>query len=187
MLDQLRGNWWILALRGLAGVAFGVAALLWPAVSERAIVVLYGTYAIVDGALAASTALRKRRAHGRRATLWLEGLVGALAGIVAWVFPGMTTLTLAFVVASWAVITGIFELAAALRLREELEGEWLLSGAALASLAFGIALATRPSSGPLALLWVFGGYAIAFGLLVAALAVVLRVAHRASAPRGVHV
>lgn len=179
MLESLRGTWWILALRGLAGVAFGIAALSWPAVTPRVIVMLYGSYALVDGALSASTALT-RRGGRQRASLWLEGMVGLLAGGCAWLFPGLTTSALACIVASWAVITGVFELVSALRLREELEGEWLLSGAALASLAFGVALAVRPMVGPLALLWVFGGYAIAFGSLVAALALALRLAHGAT-------
>jgi uncharacterized membrane protein HdeD (DUF308 family) len=181
MLEQLKRNWWIVALRGVTSLGFGVVALLWPGATLAALVLLYGTYAIIDGVLATSTAVRYRHRGLRLAPLWLEGIFGFAVGVAAWLWPGITALALIYVMAFWALITGLFEIVAAIRLRKEIAGEWLLAAAGLASLAFGTLLAARPITGTLALLLLLGGYAIVFGLFLVGLAIALRL-HRSELP-----
>ena len=177
MLEQLKKNWWIVALRGICSVGFGVVALLWPGATLAALVLLYGTYAIIDGVLATSTAVRYRHSRLRLAPLWLEGVFGFAIGVMAWLWPGITALALIYVMAAWAMITGVFEIVAAIKLRKEIAGEWLLAAAGVASLGFGVLLAARPIAGTLALLLLLGGYAIVFGLFLLGLAIALRL-HR---------
>src|SRR5256885_4424651 len=127
MLDALARNWWVVALRGALAVLFGVLALVWPAITIGVLVLLFGAYALVDGVFALGSALfGGARVEGRRAWLILEGVVGVAAGIVAFVWPGVTALALLWVIAAWAIITGVLEIATAIRLRRELRGEWLL-------------------------------------------------------------
>jgi uncharacterized membrane protein HdeD (DUF308 family) len=175
MLDALARNWWVVALRGALAVLFGILALIWPAITIGALVLLFGAYALVDGVFALGTALfGGHRAEGRRPALILEGIVGIAAGIVTFVWPHVTTLALLWVIAAWALVTGVLEIVTAIRLRRELHGEWLLVLSGALSVVFGIVLLVRPGAGALALIWVIGAYAIIFGLMLLVLAFRLR-------------
>jgi uncharacterized membrane protein HdeD (DUF308 family) len=175
MLDALARNWWVVALRGALALLFGILALVWPAITIGALVLLFGAYALVDGVFALGTALfGGARAEGRRPWLILEGVVGVAAGIVTFVWPGVTALALLWVIAAWALVTGVLEIATAIRLRRELRGEWLLVLSGVLSVIFGIVLVVRPGAGALALIWVIGIYAILFGLMLLVLAFRLR-------------
>ena len=106
--------------------------------------------------------------------LLLEGLVGIGIGLLTFFAPGITALALLFYIAIWAIATGILEIAAAIRLRKEIDNEWLLLLAGLASVVFGVLLAMQPAAGALALLWLIGSYAIVFGVLLLVLAFKIR-------------
>ena len=180
MLAQLARNWWALAARGLAAVLFGILVFVWPGVSLAVLVLLFGAYAFVDGIFALVATVRAS-AEGRPAwPVLVEGLAGIGAGLVTVIWPGITTLVLLYVVAAWAVITGLFEILAAVRLRADLQDEWLLGLGGLASVIFGVFLFVSPGAGVLAVLWLVGGYAIFFGVVLIALALRLR----ATSPRG---
>src|SRR5215218_5335869 len=171
VLPVLSRNWWVLALRGLAAIVFGVLAFVWPDITLFALVLLFGAYMLVDGIVAIVAAVR---AAGREARWWLlliEGVLGVLAGLVAAFWPGLTALALLYFVAAWAIVTGIFEIVGAIRLRREIEGEWaLILGGAL-SVLFGVLLvAVGPGVGLLSLVWLIGVYAVAFGVLLLILA-----------------
>ena len=175
MLVVLARNWQSLALRGLAAVVFGFLALVWPEVTLLVLVTLFGAYALVDGVADLVVAFRgppEARAH--RGALILEGVVGILAGVAAFVWPDITALALLYLIAAWAVVTGILEVVAAVALRRELESEWFLALMGAASVLFGLVLFVRPGEGALAVTWLIGAYALAFGALLLGLAWRLR-------------
>lgn len=168
----LAHNWWTLALRGLAAVIFGILAYIWPDITFTVLVLLFGAYALWDGVFAVMGAFRTQ--GERRWMPVLEGLVGIAAGLVTFFWPGAATLAILTIIAAWAIITGIFEIIAAIRLREEIEGEWFLLLSGLLSVLFGIALAIWPAAGLVAVTWMIGAYAIIFGILLIGLGFRLR-------------
>lgn len=166
----LRRTWWLLLLRGLFAITFGVLSWVQPGISLAALVMLFGIYALIDGVAGvwASLAGRKENEHWWVLLLW--GLVGVGVGIITLLAPGVTALALLFYIALWAVATGVLQIVAAVRLRKEIEGEWLLGLSGLASIAFGVVLMARPMAGAIALLWIIATYAILFGILLVVLA-----------------
>lgn len=170
----LARNWWSLVIRGIAGILFGLLTFMWPGITLTALVFVFGAYALIDGVMSLVGAVRAAGANDRWAALLVEGIVGILAAIAAIVWPGLTALTLVYVIAAWALVTGIAEIAAAIRLRHEIHGEWLLALAGVASILFGVLLAAMPAAGALAIaIWV-GAYALIFGIVVLALGFRLR-------------
>jgi len=180
MVIVLARNWWALALRGLFAVLFGIAAFAWPGITLGALVLLYGAYAFVDGVFALAAAL----AGGTEGRPWwallLEGLFGIAVGIMTIFWPGITALALLYLIAAWAVVTGVFEIVAAIRLRSEIRGEWLLALSGVLSVLFGLALVINPGAGALAMVWLIGAYAIVFGVLMIVLGFRLRSWSRAA-------
>jgi len=174
MVIVLARNWWALVLRGLFAVLFGIIALVWPGITLGALVLLYGAYALADGVFAIASVMAGRTWGRPWWSLLVEGLVGIAVGIMTFAWPGITALVLLYLIAAWAFVTGIFEVVAAIRLREEIRGEWLLALSGILSVLFGVALVIWPGAGALALIWVIGAYAIAFGVLMIALGFRLR-------------
>jgi len=162
----LARGWWLLLLRGIVAILFGVLTFLQPGISLAALVLLFGAFALADGVLGAWTAISGRKEHEHWWLLLLGGLVGVGVGLLTLFAPGVTALALLFYIAIWAVATGVLEIAQAIRLRKEIEGEWMLIVAGLASVAFGVLLMARPGAGALAVLWLIGGYAVAFGIIM---------------------
>jgi uncharacterized membrane protein HdeD (DUF308 family) len=171
MVMTLARNWWVLALRGLCAIIFGILAFVWPGITLGVLVLFYGAYALVDGILTIIAALSKRQGSGLPWwALLLEGLLGIAAGIVTFAWPGITALFLLFLIAAWAIVTGIFEIIAAIRLRKEIEGELWLALSGIVSIIFGVLLFVRPGAGALTVVWLIGAYAIFFGIFLLALA-----------------
>jgi uncharacterized membrane protein HdeD (DUF308 family) len=168
------GHWWALALRGVIAILFGLAALLRPDIALEALILLFGAYALVDGVFAIVGVFGGTRGGTPRWLLLLEGVVSILAGIIAFVFPGLTAIALLYLVAAWAVITGLAEIATAIRLRQEIRGEWALILGGILSVLFGLLLAVLPGVGILSLIWLIGAYAVAFGVLLVITAVRVR-------------
>lgn len=176
MLSTLSRNWWVVVLRGVLAMLFGIGALLWPGLTLAALVLVWGIYAIVDGIFAITAAIIGGRGEGggsRWAFLFI-GLVSLAAGAIAMISPGITALALLFVIAAWAVVHGVFEIIAAVQLRKLIEHEWLLGLAGAASIGFGVLLMLMPGAGALALLWAIGAFAIVFGALTIGLGLRLR-------------
>lgn len=182
MTTDLTRNWWILVLRGLAAVIFGVLAYVWPGVTIAVLVLFFGAYALWDGVFALVGAFRSE--DKRRWSLVLEGLVGIAAGLFTFFWTDAAALVLLFVIGAWAVFTGVFEIVTAIRLREEIEGEWLMLISGVLSILFGIALFVWPAAGLLAVTWLIGAYALLFGLLLIILGFRLR-ARRSQQPEAV--
>jgi len=167
-------NWWSMVVRGLVGVSLGVITFLWPAITLGALVLLFGAYAILDGIVAFAGATQAKRAKQQSGALVFEGVAGLLAGLITIARPAITATVLVYIVAAWAIITGILELSAAVRLRETIHGEWLLGFFGVLSVLFGIAIAAAPVLGALAIaLWI-GAYAFVSGIILTILGLRLR-------------
>jgi uncharacterized membrane protein HdeD (DUF308 family) len=162
LVNDLARHWWVIALRGLAAVLFGVLAFVWPGMTLAVLVLLFGAYALVDGILAIVVAVRGGTDH--RLFMGLEGVVGVLAGLATFVFPGLTALVLLYIIAFWAVLTGVLEVVAAVRLRRAITNEWGLIIGGVLSVLFGIVLIAAPGAGALAVVFVIGAYAVLFGV-----------------------
>lgn len=174
MVDTFRLNWWLLALRGLVAVLFGVLAFVWPGATLITLVWLFGAFALVNGLLSLILAAKAPKGYPRIGSLILGGLLGILAGLLTFVMPGITALGLLMLIAAWAIVTGIMEVVAAIRLRKIVANEWLLILAGIASVAFGVILFLRPAAGALALIWWISAWALIFGILLIVLAFRMR-------------
>lgn len=174
MVEALSRNWWLVLLRGILAILFGISAFLWPGITLLTLIILFGVYAIVDGAVAIVTGLSRTKESPRWWTFLVEGLVNIGAGVVALIWPELATLVLIYVIAAWAVFTGILEIVAAIRLRHEINNEWFLALGGVLSIGTGILLFLQPVAGSLAIIWIIGGYALVFGILMVILAIRLR-------------
>ena len=174
--------WGSLVVRGILAILFGVLTLAIPGISLMVLVALFGAYAFVDGIFSLVAAYRATPEE--RWGVWvLEGLAGIAAGVVTFFWPSITALALLFIIAAWALVTGVLELAAAVKLRRQIHGEWLLGLSGVLSVLFGLLLLSNPGAGILALVWLVGVYAIAFGVVMLVLARRLRKEH-GEAPTG---
>ncbi|GGV25076.1 membrane protein [Actinomadura cremea] len=163
MFDLMARHWWVLALRGAFAVLFGIVAWVWPGITVWALVLLFGAYALVDGAMALAHAVRGTTAGVSRGWLGVSGAAGIVLGALALLWPAATALVLLWLIGIWAVVTGVFEIIAAIALRRELRGEWFYALTGAISVVFGILLLTWPVSGALALVWLIGLASILFG------------------------
>ncbi len=165
-INQLAERWWVPVVRGIAAIAFGILVIVYPAISLFALIMLWGAYALVDGVFNLVMAARRGRAGGSWGWLVFEGIVSIVVGVLAFAWPAMTALALLMVIAAWAVLTGIAEIAAAIRLRKEIQGEWLLGLGGALSILFGVLLVVFPGAGALAMLWMISAYSIVFGAVM---------------------
>ena len=170
----LARNWWTVALRGVLAVLFGIAAFFVPGAALLALVWLFGAYALLDGILAIIAAVHGAERHERWGMFVVEGVIDIIVALAAVFWPGLTAIALVFLIGAWAIITGIAEIAAAIRLRRAIHGEWLLALGGIASLVLGILLIIAPAMGALVVVWWIAAWAIIFGVLLIALAVRLR-------------
>jgi uncharacterized membrane protein HdeD (DUF308 family) len=167
-LNTLASRWWAVGLRGLAAVVFGIVALARPGAGLLALVFVWAAYAIADGVFNLIAAAHSGR--GSWGWFLFEGVIGVIAGIVALAWPAMTALVLVILIAIWAVVTGVAEIAAAIALRRVLDREWLLVVSGVLSIVLGVLLFAYPGAGALTLVVLIGAYALAFGVLLLALA-----------------
>jgi uncharacterized membrane protein HdeD (DUF308 family) len=150
--------------RGLAAILFGVLALVWPGLTLAVLVYLFGFFALISGIAAVAAALRNREMHGWGALLF-EGILGILAGVVALIWPGITALAFLYLLAAWAIITGILQLIAPLAFPMSVGRGVLTALSGVLSIVFGVLIAAQPASGLLTVVWLIGIYAIVVGIL----------------------
>ena len=174
MRAELTSEWWTLALRGATAIVFGVIALAWPGAALGALAFLFVLFALTDGLFALWSAFRVGRLGKRWWPMAVEGLAGIVVGLIAISSPTMVALTLVAFIGAWALVTGVMELVAAVRLRREIENEWLLGLAGVLSIVFGAVAVASPTVTVIALVWVVGVYAILFGVTLVALGLKLR-------------
>ncbi len=174
MLETMGRHWWTMALRGLLGIILGIVAFVWPGITVAALVLLFGVYAIIDGVVALVASFRLMEGHGRWWPALLEGLCGIAAGIVAFAWPGLTAVALIYLIAAWAIVTGVFQIVAAVQLRRYIAGEWMLALGGVVSILLGALLFAFPVAGLVVWAWMVGAYALLFGILMLALGFKLR-------------
>ena len=171
MLQTLTANWWALALRGLVAVLFGLMTLFLPGITLVTLVLLFGAYALVDGVF---NVIAFFRVASHQWALLVEGVIGIIAGLLTFAWPAITAFALLYLIAFWAILTGIFEVVAGIRLRKTIANEWLLLLMGVLSLLFGLLILFAPGTGALAIVLWIGAYALVFGVFLLALAFRLR-------------
>ena len=170
----LASHWWMVLLRGLAAIAFGIVALIWPAMTLLTLVLVYGIFAIADGVLSIIGAITDRE---KSSSTWLLALVGVLciiAGTLALVWPAFIAVGLVLYVGLWAIFRGVVDVVTAVRLRKDIPNEWMLALSGVLSIVFGFLIFMAPAVGLLAVIWVIAFCAILEGLLLCSLAFRLR-------------
>ena len=172
--EPFRQAWGWVALRGVIAVLFGALALAMPSITLAILVMFWGAYAVVDGVVALNVGFRIKDSGTPMWALVILGLLGIAAGVIALMWPGLTSLTMVLIIGLWAVAIGVLQIMAAIRFRRHIEGEWLHALSGVLSLVFGFALIFRPSMGAVALAWIIGGFAILFGLVLISMAFRLR-------------
>lgn len=173
LLHALARNWWLILLRGILAIIFGVLTFIWPGITLVTLVLLYGAYALVDGVFALAAAIM----GGAPAPRWwlaVVGLLGIAAGIATFLWPGLTAFVLLFFIAFWAIALGIMEIIGAIRLRKEIDNEWWLVASGVLAVLFGLILIVQPGAGALSLILVIGAFAILHGITLVLFAFRLR-------------
>jgi uncharacterized membrane protein HdeD (DUF308 family) len=161
LFSVLGQRWWMLLIRGIAAIVFGLLAFSWPGLTIIILTALFAAYALVDGIFALVVGV-----HAHWWVLAFVGMLGIVAGLVAFFYPGLTALTLLLIIAAWAIVRGIIEITAAIQLRKVIANEWALILGGLCSVVFGIILFARPAVGALAVIWIIGAYALIIGIFL---------------------
>ncbi len=184
MLDVLARNWWLVGLRGVATLIFGLLTLFEPAITLTVLVLFFGAYALVYGLFTFAAAIGNRRSEGYWLALLVGGLLSLALGVLTFLMPGVTALVLLYLIAAWAIVTGVSEIVAGIRLRKLITGEWLLILGGVLSVMFGAALIVFPGAGALAVILWIGAYATVLGIILILLAFRLRKWRRAHPTAG---
>jgi uncharacterized membrane protein HdeD (DUF308 family) len=171
MLLDLAGRWWALALRGLFAVLFGLLTFFIPGITLLTLVLMFGAYAILDGIF---DIVSSTRSFGDHWSLMIEGIIGIVIGILTFIWPGITATVLVYLIAFWAIFTGVLEIVAGIRLRKAITNELWLILMGILSLLFGVLILFFPGAGALALVLWIGAYFMVFGILLIILALRLR-------------
>jgi len=165
MIEALKRNWWVLVIRGICGIVFGVIALAYPGLALATLVILFGAWVLIDGVFRIVGATAGRASDPDWGFHLIIGLLGVVVGFLTFRAPGITALILVIYIGAWALMIGAVEIALAIKLRRELKGEWLLVLMGLVSIIFAVLLLWNPGPGALALLWLIASYAIVLGVL----------------------
>lgn len=161
---MLARSWWLLLLRGIAGVLFGLAAFAWPGLTLVTLVLVFGLYALADGVVAVLAALLGGGIAGRW-WLALAGVVSIAAGLFALFQPGLSGFSILVFIGAWSVVRGITDVVGAIALRREITNEWSLGLSGVLSVLFGLAILAAPLVGAVVLIWMVGAWALVAGLL----------------------
>ncbi len=177
-MNELRNflarNWWLLLVRGIAAILFGVAAFMWPGLTAAVLVIIFGVYVLIDGIFSVIDSIRYRDGVENWWLWLLEGVLSVAFGLVTLFMPGVTAFVLLMLIAAWAIFGGVLRIVAAVQLRKRIEGEWLLAFGGVISVLFGVLLVAMPGAGIVSLIWLIGFWGISFGVLFVLLAFRLR-------------
>lgn len=176
-LQALAQGWWLVLLRGLVSIMFGILAFAWPGKTLVVVILIFGAFMLVDGILALVSAFTGRARPGRSGPTWwliLVGLAGIAAGIVTFMQPGLTALVMMVFIGAWAAVHGVFEIVGAIQMRKEAGIQWMLVLSGVLSLVFGLILLTLPGPGVLGLVWAIAAYAVVFGVTLVVFSFQLR-------------
>jgi len=165
MADILTRNWWLVVVRGVAAILFGISAFIWPSLTLEVLVLLFGAYALVDGVFAIAAGVSGAALSGSsRWFLVLEGIAGVIVGLITFFYPNITATALLYLIGAWAIVTGVFEVIGAIQLRQVISNEWLLIFSGVLSVIFGVLVFVFPQASALSILWLIAIYAILFGI-----------------------
>lgn len=167
-------KWSVVVLRGVLAILFALAAFVWPDITVLVLIWMFGIYALLDGLFSVAAGRSRRRDSSRGWAFLLKSLGRIAAGVAALIWPQLATLAIVLLVAGWAIVTGILEIAAAIRLRDEIKHEWLLGLGGIVSIVLGGFLLMQPFTAGIALIWTIAAYAMIFGVLLIALGFRLR-------------
>ena len=173
ILPMLAKYWWLVLLRGIVAILFGILAFAWPGITLVTMVLFWGAFMLTDGVLALGQAVM---GDDKSSRWWLAliGIAGIVAGILVFAQPGAAIVLLLLFIAAWSIVLGVFQIIGAIRLRKEIDNEWTLILGGVLSVLFGAVLVIAPLAGILALVWVIGSYAIVFGILLVMAALKLK-------------
>lgn len=174
MLQRLTKFWWLIILRGLVSILFAIIAFTNPKLAFEALIILLGVFLIVDGATAVYLGIRMRGHDDDWWAILFEGALGVILGLISLINPQLTAAGLLLVLAIWFLVTGVFEIATAIKLRKEINNEWLLGFAGVISIALGVLMVINPNAGAVSIMWWLGFYASAFGALLIGLGLRMR-------------
>ena len=166
MKQYLAKYWWIFLLRGIFSIIFGILAFVMPGLTIATLVIVWGAYALVDGVFSLYASATGSTKPGDHWLVGLQGMIGLAAGVITLIMPGVTALGLLIAIAAYSLVVGVLQIAAAIKLREEIEGEFWLGLSGLVSILFGLFIIARPGEGALAVIWIIGAYAIIFGVFL---------------------
>lgn len=173
MKTLLEESWWTLALRGVLAILFGILAISWPALTLRVLIFLFGAFVLLSGIFEVYSSLKDRSVKYWWVVL-LGGVISVIIGILAFAAPRLTALVLLYLIAAWALITGILQIVSGIELRKQIKDEWVLVLCGIISVLFALFVFVRPGEGALALILVIGLFAIVFGILQLILAFKVR-------------
>ena len=182
MKDLFTRSWWLLALQGIAAIAFGVLAIMWPGITLLWLVALFAAYALLQGGAAIYASIRGRHIESKWWLVLLLGIVSVAAGVLAIFYPTITALTLVLLMGANALVTGVLQIVVAVRLRQQIRREWLLVANGIISIIFGALVMLFPAGGALAMVWLVSFYAVLTGVLLLTLALRARSWHNVAAP-----
>lgn len=174
MNDSLMQAWWVLALRGVIAILFGVLAFIWPGLTLLVLVGLFAAFALLSGIVSVIGIIKNKERDDNRWLLLILGLVSIGAGVIAMVHPALTALVLVLVMGANALISGVLDIIAAIRLRKAIHGEWMLVLSGIVSITFGVLVFLFPQAGALAMVWLVSFYAVLAGALLLGAAFRLR-------------
>lgn len=165
MASLLSQTWWVLLLRGIFAIIFGLLTWFFPGITLYVLIIFFGAYTLVDGIFGVIAAFQGKKTHSDWWWLLLWGILSIITGILTFFWPGLTAFVLLCLIAAWALVTGVFQIITAIKLRKSIQGEgWMILGGIL-SVLFGIALLAWPIEGVLAVTWLIGIYAFIFGVI----------------------
>jgi len=165
MAEILTRNWWLVVLRGVLAILFGVVAFVWPGPTLEALVLLFGAYALVDGVFAIASGISGGAlSSSSRWFLILEGIAGVIVSLITFFYPNITATALLYFIGAWAIVTGVLEVIGAIELRRVIPNEWLLIFSGVLSMIFGVLVFVYPQASALSILWLIAIYAVIFGI-----------------------
>ncbi len=173
-VNFMERNWWLLLVRGIAAILFGIGAFVWPGLTAATLVLFFGIYMLVDGVFGVVDSIRYRDRLNHWWVWLLDGILGVVVGGLTLFMPGATAFVLVMLIGVWAIVGGVLRIVAAIQIRKEIEGEWLLGLGGLLSILFGVVVVAQPGVGLLSLVWLIGSWALIAGVVFIMLAFRLR-------------
>jgi uncharacterized membrane protein HdeD (DUF308 family) len=170
LVANARRYWWLFLIRGLFGLALGVVAVLLPGATLAVAVIFIGAYLIVDGIVAIAKAVQVMRADAHWWVLLLEGILSLAVGVAIFTWPGLSILSLAYLVGYWAIITGVLAIGTGFRLHTHVPNEWLYALFGIISVIFGCYVLFAPATGLVYIVLMISIYGFVVGFTMIALA-----------------